>query len=301
MNFHIFGKGFGLYGYLASLINKKNSNVIVKQKYYKFIKSRSDLKKYLNKIKVVKKHDFKKNDVVIFAKRPSDQYKFLKKNASNLLYFFLEKPLAESYIKAKELQIFLIKKKVRFSIGYLFLYTTWYKKLILFVKNKKIEKIFITWNFKSINKPNSWKNDITKGGGLLNFYGIHIVSLMASLKFDRCLHSKIYKKNKREVSWFCEFKNKKNMSFFINLNPDCNETKFNISYLQVGKTKKINKNFYTEKSPFGKLDNSKIDHRVKVIKRYLRDNKEFDKRKIIYLNTLSLFKRINSITKIEML
>ena len=115
------------------------------------------------------------------------------------------------------------------------------------------------------------------------------------------MHSKIYKKNKREVSWFCEFKNKKNMSFFINLNPDCNETKFNISYLQAGKTKKINKNFYTEKSPFGKLDNSKIDHRVKIIKRYLRDNKEFDKRKIIYLNTLSLSKRINSITKIEML
>ena len=104
--------------------------------------------------------------------------------------------------------------------------------------------MLITWNFKSINKPNSWKNDITEGGGLLNFYGIHIVSLMASLKFDRCLHSKIYKKNKREVSWFCEFKNKKNISFFINLNADCNETKLILIICRLVRINKLKKFLY---------------------------------------------------------
>ena len=165
MNFHVYGKGFGLYGYLPAIIKSKYKNLFIKKTYLRFLRKRKDLNQYIKYITFVSKHNLEKKDIIIFAKRPSDQYKFLKRYASKSFYFFLEKPLANNFKKSEELINFLLKKKIKFSIAYLFLYTPWYKKLAKLIENKKVDTIFINWNLKSKNSPKSWKNNVKQGGG----------------------------------------------------------------------------------------------------------------------------------------
>ena len=297
MNYHIYGKGFGLYGYLAAIIKIKLNKIFIQKDYYSFIKSRKDLKKYINKITFVNKHDLKNNDVVIYAKRPSDQYKFIKKNASRKLYFFLEKPLAENYKKSKELISFLNKKKINFSIGYLFLYSSWYSKVNKLLLNKDIKELSINWYFNSVNKLSSWKNKNIQGGGLINFYGIQILALMTSLEFNFCISSKIYRKNKRDFMWCSEFKNKKNKKFIIKLIINSKHTNFDILYLLKKNKKDLTKILYKNKFPFKKKYKND-DYRVDAIRKYINNSIRLKNRKLIYFKILSLWNKVNKKTKL---
>ena len=295
MNFHVYGKGFGLYGYLPAIIKSKYKNLFIKKTYLRFLRKRKDLNQYIKYITFVSKHNLEKKDIIIFAKRPSDQYKFLKRYASKSFYFFLEKPLANNFKKSEELINFLLNKKIKFSIAYLFLYTPWYKKLAKLIENKKVDTIFINWNLKSKNSPKSWKNNVKQGGGIINFYGIHLLALLASLKFKKCTQSFIKKNKNKEVFWNSEFKNRINLKFKIQIHVNSNSEMYQISYLLKNKDKIIN--FYKKKDPFGKKKKSNLDHRVGILKKYLKKDKKFVKRKLIYLNTIKLWENTNLITK----
>ena len=280
---------------MPAIIKNKKNKIFVKKNYFKFFNKRPDLKKYIKKVTFVKEHNFKKKDVVIFAKRPSDQYKFLKRYSSKFLYFFLEKPLAANHKISKELILFLIKTKVKFSIAYLFLYTRWYANLAKITKNTNIDTIFLVWNFKSKNSSKSWKNIPKHGGGLINFYGTHILALMSSLKFTKCKMSLIKKKNNKQVFWNSEFKNKKNIKFNIKINIESSLENFDISYILKNDNKVIKQ--YKDQDPFGKKNNKFLDHRVKILKKYLSEDKNFVRRKSIYLNVIKLWEKVDMITK----
>lgn len=295
MNFHIFGKGFGLYGYLPAIIKGKFNKIFVSKKYYSFIKRRKDLKKYIKYLEFVKNHFYKKNDFVIIAKRPSDQSKLIKRINNKSLHFFLEKPLGINYIKSKELLKFLVEKKINFSIAYLFLYTTWFSKLQSIVRSQDIKQIYLEWNFHSVNSSKHWKNKINNGGGLINFYGIHVIALMAYLKFLNCSKSFIKKNNNLENIWYAEFKNKTKIKFIVKINMRSLKNCFYISYLRKQNSNRFIK-IYKNSNPFGKERTNLIDHRVKTLKKYLTNPMKF-KRRGFYLNTLNLWKNVSKLNK----
>ena len=139
MNTLIIGSGFGLYGYLPSIYSF-SKKIYLNQKYKSTLYQRKELKFYLNKVKwySLQSKIISQIDYIVIAKRPQDQFKeikkiFLKKN--KIKHLFLEKPIEVNPKKSINLINFLIRKNVKYSVGFLFKYLSWYK--ILKINKKK--------------------------------------------------------------------------------------------------------------------------------------------------------------------
>ena len=288
MNYLILGSGFGLYGYLPAVLSKKSNIVYLENKYKKIINSRKDLNIYKNKIIWIQNslNILKIIDYLIIAKRPSDQVKIIKKiiNRKNTLKkIFLEKPIAKNPLEAKNLLNILKKKKINVSFGFIFQYTNWYKKIKNFIKeNKKKNEIEITWNFNAFflkKKVKSWKNDISQGGGIINFYGIHFIKLINELGFNKIVNSVQINKNKTNY-WFSSYK-KNRQIFKLKINISSKKNLFRIKLKNYSKNTLINL-----PNPFGKNNNfTKKDNRVIFLRKYL----EYEMQKKTNYNELLMF------------
>ena len=296
MRYHIYGGGFALYGYLAALKKNKINKILIEKKYIKFIRKRTDLKKYIKQITFVESHNIQKDDVIIYAKRPIDQFNFLKKKIKSLKknFLFLEKPIAQNPKKALEIFNLLQLYKINFSLAYIFFYTKWFEMLNLVLKKKKVKKITLNWNFNSVNKKNNWKNNLYKGGGIISFYGIHVLSILSFFNFKECQNSIIYKKKKKEEKWNAKFLNPNSISFKININIRSKVEKFEISY-NLNNNKKKQK-LISAKNPFLEKKNKSIDLRVNILKKYIYKRKKIDVNKkslILWNETLKKTKYLN--------
>ncbi len=285
MKYLILGSGFGLYGYLPAVLSKKNNTVYLEKKYKKIINSRKELTIYKNKIIWIQNYlsNLEIIDYLIIAKRPSDQVKIIKKiiNKKNILKkIFLEKPIAKNPLAAKNLLNILKKKKINVSFGFIFQYTNWYKKIKNFIKeNKKKNEIEIIWNFNAFflkKKIKSWKNDISQGGGIINFYGIHFIKLINELGFNKIINSTQIKKN----YWFSSYKKNKQI-FKLKINISAKKNLFKIKLKSYSKNTSINL-----PNPFGKNNNfTKKDNRVVFLIKYL----EYEIHKKTNYNELFIF------------
>ena len=201
----ILGSGFGLYGYLPCFLNNKYK-VYTLLRYKKKILLRKDLRKYEKKINFICNTNelLHHSDIIVIAKRPYDQEHLIKKIIKKKLFYkdyFFEKPLCSSPLKSIHYFNLLIKRKVNFRIGYLFLYTNFYKK---FLKNKN-KNINLMWKFKSFDlnkKKLTWKLNHRSGGGIIRFYAIHFFPLL-SLIGEKCKITKsiIFAKKNLPISW----------------------------------------------------------------------------------------------------
>ena len=252
-NYFIFGGGFGLYGYLPALI-KINKKVFLDQKYKKKIISRNDISHLNNKIRYYVKFPKNMSKNIIFAKRPLDQYQFIIKNKINSS-LYLEKPIAPNPSKAFKLLKYLQKQRIIFKVGYLFFYCNWSRIL------KKKENISIEWSFKSNTfTAENWKSNEKKGGGIINFYGIHFIALISKLGNFVCIKSNLSKNIWNAVY---SYNNK-----FINIKINVNKTE---SFIIQSK----NQTVYEAPSPFYKKKlKNKIDYRVIFLTKYLKDKKQ---------------------------
>ncbi len=287
----ILGSGFGLYGYLVALREAKLKNKIYTLlKYKKLFIKRNDLAKHYKNVFFCnnEKEIIKRSYYLIFAKRPLDQEKFIKKILKLNKNLFLEKPLASTPEKSLKLIKILIKKKIKFKIGFLFYYLNWFQKLI---KSKK-KNIRIKWNFYSSDlkkKKYTWKiNDKIPGGGLINFYGIHFIFLITFLGKIKKIKSKLtYNKMIQPVKWNLDVTFNTNNKFIIKISIDKKINLFKI-------TTNNKKDFYKAKNPF---DISKFsDLRVKPLISHFKNEKMFYKN---YLDHINVWKMIINATEKE--
>jgi hypothetical protein len=264
MNSLICGSGFGLYGYLPS-ISKFSTNVYLDKRYKKIFNLRKELSKFESKIiwynkinKIILKIDY-----LVIAKRPKDQLNIVKsilKNKNNIKHFFLEKPISVNPKKTLELINIFDKKKINYSIGFLFEYVNWYKLIKKNLQSKGKNDISIEWNIKNnINSLRSWKYDYKQGGGLLRYYGIHFIKLFSDLNLK-----KIKKNEFKKNSWI--FEGHDNKENFIKLTLRYSKLS-NFSYkINKSKVKKL-------KSPYKyKIDHKLIDPRCFFLKKYINKN-----------------------------
>lgn len=252
-NFYIIGGGFGLYGYLPALIKIKKK-VSLDEKYKQKIISRSDISNLSNKIKYLSKFPKNKSKNIIFAKRPIDQYKFIIKNKINS-NLYLEKPIAPNPTKSIKLIKYLKKQKIIFKVAYLFFYCEWFKIL-----NSK-KNISINWSFKSKSfVSKNWKSNEKKGGGIINFYGIHLIALISKLGNFVCQSS-----HKSKNVWRAKYK----------YNEKIIKVKININKKEIFIIKSVNEILYKASSPFYKKKlKNKIDPRVIYLTKYLKEKKQ---------------------------
>jgi hypothetical protein len=304
MKYLIFGSGFGLYGYLPAVYKKFKSKVYLPIKYQKFLNSRKDIRGFYNKIFWYKKisNIINKINNIIIAARPSDQYKicqisFLKKKT-----FFLEKPLANNPENSLKLLNYLVKNNINFNIAYLFNYTNWsfrfkrkIKDSIFRSNNKSFKEFSITWRFKSEIFNNSWKLNSKKGGGIINFYGIHLISLLADLNYS-LLRSMVFKNNTDKL-WLATFSRPAYPKINILLDTSSNQEEFSIEEISQYKKRNIVfiKNPLCEKKKFVFKKKEHIDYRANILTKYLYSKR---KKLLFHKNVIFLWKDIMKNTRI---
>ena len=285
MNCLILGSGFGLYGYLPA-INKISKKIFIPEKYKDFFSSRNDLKKYKNKIVWFKNINkiLNKIQILIIAKRPSDQEKIIKifiNKKNRIKHFFLEKPIACNPNKSLNLINILISKKKSFSVGFIFKFLEWYKFLQKNISKSNLN-FKIEWKIKK-NKNRTWKKIHTLGGGVLRFYGIHFIKLFSDLGFENLNYNYF---DKKKTKWNIKLNNRFNSKINLSINCESSINRFVI--------KQNKKTLYDMCNPFNqKIIPSEKDPRVKYIKKYIKFslNKKKQKRKD-YFNFIRLWKKI---------
>jgi len=176
MNVGILGSGFGLYGYLPSVVSVGWTPHILQGSYNKMM-VRPELMHLSGRVKVARTIEdlVKVSDGLVVALPPEVQVELLNGLIDFPGHLFLEKPLAPNLISHEVLIENFKLSRQNFSVAYLLKYTSYYEKIqdLLSVGNSLIE---IRW---LINPPGAlWKSSHKNGGGIFNFYAIHFLELL---------------------------------------------------------------------------------------------------------------------------
>lgn len=178
----ILGGGFGLYGYLPAAI-EANWRVSTLERYENFINNRIELVDFVNQITFLREESLDLNSFggIVVARNPTEQFKFVLESSNYNGHYFLEKPIGNTKETSLELLNILHARASSFSIAYLFRYQDWYKEVFSAARDNY--NMLINWKIPH-TKKNSWKNDPTLGGGVLSYYGIHLLALIAELRIE---------------------------------------------------------------------------------------------------------------------
>jgi hypothetical protein len=189
--FAILGSGFGLYGYMPAIIDGLSERVVLPERYRPRFSSRPELAKFGGEIAWVPSEAdaLKLASGVVLALRPVDQMHWIPKCLAEpgIEHLLLEKPLATSPLLANQICERLIESGKNFRIGYLFRYTGWGRKLASALSaGERTGQVRILWRFMAHhNRLNlaTWKRVPDEGGGVIRFYGIHLIALLAELGY----------------------------------------------------------------------------------------------------------------------
>ena len=291
----IIGKGFGLYGYLPAIL-LNNSKLILPISYLNYVNERDDIKFFSNEIIWSKDitEAIKRSKNIIFALPPLEQFHFILEN-KNLLKdknIFLEKPIANSPANSFVLMQFLNNENIKFHVNYSFIFLGWYKKLKKKISNlDKNDQIFVDWSFYSHHLKNNisnWKSDKDNGGGIIRFYGIHLIAVFSFLNYDDCkllnlidneVNLNLIGKNQPEVNIKIKINSCENRFCIRMFNHKLNNEEFIVNYKDP---------FDNPKKELSKL----LDRRVEQLRNYIYNKKiiKYDYKN--YIKVIKLWQKI---------
>ena len=249
----IIGKGFGLYGYLPAIMMNQ-SNLVLSSEYKLNIEKRKDINQYINRIKWTQsiEESIHLSNNIILAIPPKEQFKFLHEKETNISNktIFLEKPIASSPKESFILLKFLEEKKIKFYVNYSFIYLDWFKNLYHKINSLKPDAVIkITWEFKAhflMTNFMNWKSDFKLGGGILRFYGIHLMAVLTALNYENCKIIKL-KNNALQKQLFSYISGgAKSPKFLVDKYFIENNRKLNIEFINLNKFYKKNNEFTIE-------------------------------------------------------
>jgi predicted dehydrogenase len=231
----IFGSGFGLYGYLPALIEGVNETVCLPRKYLKIIRSRTDLSALEEKILWVKDEDeaIQRSSKAVISVNPIWQFGIVKRCVALGFkgHFFLEKPLAESPEEADKLLDFLDDSGAGYSVGYSFLYIQAIKKYLS--NNRDTAQLLLNWEFMAYHFAKNlinWKRFDTEGGGVLRFYGIHVIALLVEAGYSGVVSSELMGEKEEEPSrWEAIFSHSKAVNCHVMVDSRSENSSFSLT------------------------------------------------------------------------
>jgi predicted dehydrogenase len=187
----IVGSGFGLYGYLPAIVDGKDEMVVLPRAYESKVRARSELASTLPHIRWVDDEitAISLASTVVIAVPPQRQSELLSRCLTLPLIekLVLEKPLAATPALAAELISNLDVAKKRYRIAYTLLNTAWHQQLSWPKLSTPDSVISISWTFMAhhfASQLTTWKRLHKDGGGVLRFYGVHLVALLAYHGYD---------------------------------------------------------------------------------------------------------------------
>jgi len=291
----IFGGGFGIYGYLPAILLYPRNKVYLNIKYKKTIIERTDINNLLETIFWYKEIDtiIQKINSVVVATNPEKQKEIILNllNHENINNLILEKPLAVNPRNSIKVLSKLIYSNKEFVFGYSFLYTKWSLKVKKQIHQINYKIIYFDWFFMAYHFKNNlktWKNNHQKGGGVIRFYGIHLIALLAEFGYSEVNYSKIKVDTEGlYTNWKASFLGKSLPECRIEINTKSHHSKFNI----LGINKKdepvelLNlKNPFDEERP---IEN--YDKRVFLLSKIISDTR--------FVENTELYKTTNNLWK----
>ena len=266
----LLGKGFALNVYLPALLAINCKKILLSSSVKKIINNDAISKE----IEWIDDQDIVNNRFlkIIIAEPPEKQYdlicnKSLWRNSYNLI---LEKPIADNHNKAKYLIHILNKNKRKYSINYSFRYTKWFNNVYRYIHNNhNIGDIDIIWKFKGRHlqkKESSWKTNPLQGGGLIKYYGIHLIAILSDIGYSDISRSNIFEQPKNKLNyWSAEFVSKNKL-------PKINLFLDSYSNENIFCWQQLNKNIIEIDSPFS-LESSKYngDNRIPIAIKFLQE------------------------------
>ena len=298
----IIGSGFGLYGHLPAMVKNDSDLICIPMRYKSKFQTRHELlhlEKYIYWSE--DDSDLSKVEKIVIAIWPSGQEKCIEKCLSyqNITSFILEKPLGVSPENSRLLLNKLISSKKVFRINYSFLYTNWFEEISNLLTKKNIESVEIEWNFFAHhfkNNLNNWKRYKTEGGGIIRFYGIHLIAVLVKLNYSRIINSKTIGLCVNEESkWEATFERGDKVLLKLVIDSKNSDDSFVIKL-------NYNKEHQHEiklKDPFSDLEvlNSNLDPRVAVIEKIhksLNISSENQSMNVLYENINKLWYEIEN-------
>jgi predicted dehydrogenase len=195
--FTIVGSGFGLYGYLPALIESFAQAVVLPEKYRSTVEGRPELQRYQSAIHWVSTPRLACASAtgLVIATKPTEQPEIVARSCSfpNIATLVLEKPLAATPATAADLLIQLRACGKRYRIGYSFLYARWAATLDL--RQAAGREAWIEWKFMAHHFARGiagWKRRHMEGGGVIRFFGIHLLALLASQGYRTVVRSVVF-------------------------------------------------------------------------------------------------------------
>ena len=274
-----YGSNFGYTSHLKSL--KKFQKVEKSFIYSPNIKNKTNIsKKFIINRHQIPNYNF---NLITVATSPSIQKKICKLNINENKKFFLEKPLTENYKETLKLFKQLKKKKIKYYINFIFPNIKNFIFLKKIIKTKKIINASYVWKFKQAyfaNKKKNWKIVKSMGGGLVDFYLIHVFyNLLFLIGKFKIKNVNFIKKEKIMTQLEINLVIKKNFKINVFMDINSNENLHNIELADIkNRYKLINKSKDWVK-------NFKIYKNTKVLN---RGNNTIERYHLTYLNLKKL-------------
>jgi predicted dehydrogenase len=183
--FTIVGSGFGLYGYLPALVEKFGGPVILPNAYREKLEARPELRPYGDAVRWVANREvaLASASAAVVATPPLEQVAVVRRclGLPELGTLVLEKPVAANPDEASRLLDEIKRAGKRYRIGYSFFHAAWSDRLQLPLVERGGE-VAIAWSFTAHHFARgleNWKRDDARGGGVLRFFGMHLVAWLA--------------------------------------------------------------------------------------------------------------------------
>jgi predicted dehydrogenase len=292
----ILGSGFGLYGYLPAIVKCTDDKVVLLQKSFDIFKKRPELQFCEPRIFWCKSQEdlIALVHTIILCVPPRIQREFCERwiSLKNLKNVILEKPIAENPELAKQVLNIVEKKNIR--VGYTFEFTDWARELKGLLQNasNSIETITVKWTFKAHHYKNNlanWKRFDEEGGGVLRFYGIHLIALLQSYGYSSIDFSTTKGFSKNDVyKWKACFSEHNMPTVTVEVNCNSDESLFLIN-AYTGPGNLIYK--IEQKDPFGTNDHSQVDLRADLIAQLINSLNDYS----LNIEMAERYKKINDL------
>ena len=304
----ILGSGFGLCGYLPAAVGLELGPILLPKQYQETFSLRQELQPFSENIKWIDSEQDLINmaTTIVISRRPIDQFELLPNllKQPNLKNLILEKPFATNPAQAFVMQQQIETTNKKCAVGFIFCHLPWaiaLKKYLLSTPNLSAPVWKLKWQFMAHHYKNqtlNWKRDHTQGGGVIRFYGIHIIALLAEWGYDQIDTSEVLiePEDIGFSKWKALFKGKNLPDFDIEIDTRSPNTSF------ILQNSFSNLPFYHGDTPFDAQLNtacaSEVDARCMYLKALLLDNqsqiKVWPKR---FVNTINLWQRVEDSTR----
>jgi hypothetical protein len=270
---------------MPSFLLRYDGIVSLPERYKEKFKSRPELKKFENRIEWLTNDQavISACDTLFIAQLPERQEVLLASviGQPNISFLLLEKPLARTPVNAMSLLNRLTNSGKTFRIMYSFLYLEWFKKLSLLLKDKTNCLVELNWQFNAhhfLNDLPVWKRFHSQGGGVVRFYGIHLIAMAAALHFKEVVSSETLSLVEDEpYAWNALFTEKSGNKLRISINSMSDKKEFSVqlknasdSFLHISETDPFFE--YTCKDG---LD-SRIDLNMQILRSLFEEEKQYD-------------------------